>query len=116
MSVILNFTFIGILSVTVSGLSVAQEDRRSANFWLPFCRQLLADHVHQDDALNVGACAGMISGLVYAGRAVGVCAPDNATRGQATRVVVQYLDQHPANENFEDLAVEAMRNAWPCKH
>jgi hypothetical protein len=52
------------------------------------------------------------------GRFVGACRPDSATLEQAARVVVQFLDQHPArtNENFEVLAVEAMREAWPCNH
>jgi hypothetical protein len=116
--VILNFTFIGILSVIMSGLAVAEQDTESANFWLPFCRQVITGHLPQGDAFNDGACAGTIAGLMYTGRSVGVCAPEGATREQALRVVVQYLDQRPArtNENFEDLVVEAMRAAWPCNH
>ena len=99
--VILNFTFIVILSVTMSGLAVAEQDTESANFWLTFCRQVVTGHLQQGDAFNVGACAGTISGLVYTGRALGVCIPENATREQAARVVVQYLDQHPTPRKNE---------------
>ena len=38
-NVILNFTFIGILSATVSGSAFAEPDKQSANYWMPFCRQ-----------------------------------------------------------------------------
>ena len=118
--VILNFTFIGILSVTMSGSAVAQSDqeyKKSANYWLPFCRQVAKGNFYQGDAFRNGGCAGIITGLLFLGRSAGVfCRPDGVTVEQAVRVVVQFLDQHPArtNENFNALAVEAMRDAWPC--
>jgi hypothetical protein len=116
--VILNITFIGILSVTVNGFAVADVDRQSANYWMPFCRQVTTGHFRQGDVFRNGACAGIIDGFMYTGRSVGMCAPEGATIRQAVRVVVQFLDQHPArtNENFKDLAIEAMRGAWPCSH
>jgi hypothetical protein len=32
-------------------------------------------------------------------------------------MIVLYIDQRPErmNERFEDLALEAMQQAWPCK-
>jgi len=116
-NVILNITFIGILSVTVSSLAVAAEMDESANYWLPFCRQVAKGNFYQGDAFRNGGCAGIITGLLFLGRSAGVfCRPDGVTVEQAVRVVVQFLDQHPArtNENFNALAVEAMRDAWPC--
>ena len=117
-NVILNITFIGILSATVSSLAVAAEMDESANYWLPFCRHVAAGHKSEGDAFMNGTCLGMIIGLADLGRYVGACRPDSATLEQAARVVVQFLDQHPArtNENFEALAIEAMREAWPCSH
>lgn len=46
-----------------------------------------------------------------------VCAPGAVTKGQALKVVVQYIDQRPArmHEDFMKLAVEALQAAWPCK-
>ena len=116
--VILNFTFIGILSVTTSDMARAEVDKESANYWLPFCRHVVAGNFDQGDAFMNGTCLGMIIGLADLGRYVGACRPDSATLEQAARVVVQFLDQHPArtNEKFEDLVIEAMRDAWPCKH
>ena len=116
-NVILNFTFIGVLSGTMSGLAVAQEDQKSANYWLPFCRQVVEDKLNQSDAFNDGACVGFITGLASLGRVVGVCRPEGSTPEQAVRVVIQYLDQRPArtNEKFGTLALEALSEAWPCK-
>jgi hypothetical protein len=118
-NVILNITFIGILSATVSSLAVAAEMDESANYWLPFCRQVAKGNFYQGDAFRNGGCAGIITGLLVLGRSAGVfCRPDGVTVEQAVRVVVQFLDQHPArtNENFNALAIEAMRDAWPCSH
>jgi hypothetical protein len=118
LSVILNFTFISILSVTMRDMAVAEQDMQSANYWLPFCRHVAAGNGDQGDAFINGGCAGIIAGLMYLGRSVGVCAPESASPEQAARVVVKYLDQNPArtNENFKYLAIEAMRDAWPCNH
>jgi hypothetical protein len=101
------------LSVTAA---VAEPDKDSANYWLPFCRHVVAGNLGEGDPFFNGACVGIITGLVHVGRSVGVCPPNGVTLGQAASVVVQYLDQHPArtNENFEALAIEAMREAWPC--
>jgi Rap1a immunity proteins len=43
--------------------------------------------------------------------------PDGVTREQAVRVVIAYIDAQPAwmHENFGVLALEALREAWPCK-
>ena len=45
---------------------------------------------------------------------VTVCPPKDSNVEQAIRIVVQYIDGHPARlqENFYDLAVEALRAAW----
>jgi hypothetical protein len=90
----------------------------SANYWLPFCRQAATGNFYQGDAFRNGGCMGIITGLLSLRGSVGVCVPQNSTLEQAVRVVVQFLDQHPArtNENFNALAIEAMRDAWPCNH
>jgi L-rhamnose isomerase len=118
LSVILNFTFIGILSATVSGLAIAEPDSQSARYWLPHCQHAAKGEFYQGNPFMNGSCAGLIAGLAFMGQLVDACIPESATPEQLTRVVVQYLDQHPArtNENFKALAVEAMREAWPCNH
>jgi Rap1a immunity proteins len=53
------------------------------------------------------------------GNAVNVpfCSPPTATREEAIRVVVRYLDEHSElkMEEFGSVALEALEKAWPCK-
>jgi hypothetical protein len=43
--------------------------------------------------------------------------PDEVTLGQIVRVVVAYIDARPAemHADFVQLALEALRTAWPCR-
>jgi hypothetical protein len=43
--------------------------------------------------------------------------PDKVTINQASRVVIAYIEARPArmHEPFNELALEALRDAWPCK-
>ena len=56
-------------------------------------------------------------GRVCAPASFGRCSYQTANAGQAIRVVASYVDQRPARmyELFEDLALEAMQKAWPCR-
>jgi hypothetical protein len=42
----------------------------------------------------------------------------DATNMQGVRIVLQYIDARPArlHENFNKLAAEALRQAWPCSN
>jgi hypothetical protein len=89
---------------------------QSANFRLPGCRSFL----NQDNGLRYdfsgGVCSGVVEALISMAATLGVCCPPETTVDQGVRVVVQYVSSQPArlNENFEALAVEALRKAWPC--
>jgi hypothetical protein len=53
-------------------------------------------------------------------RSIGVTCidiPDGVTLGQEVKVVVAYIDARPArmHEPFTQLALEALRTAWPCR-
>jgi hypothetical protein len=45
------------------------------------------------------------------------CPATGVTHDQVVRVVIAYIDARPArlNEDFMELATEAMVAAWPCK-
>jgi hypothetical protein len=107
------FKFLGIALITaivVNGeMAFAQNDATSANFIMPDCRAFLGP------ALQQGRCSGIVEGLVFADK--GLCAPKASTTGQAVRIVVQYIDERPARqqENFIALALEALRADWPCR-
>jgi hypothetical protein len=86
----------------------------SANDVMPGCREL-ANETGKNPVLQ-GYCRGVVQGLLSFGDLVGICRPNQASIAQAARVVTLYIDQRPAkiHEDFTDLALEALRHAWPC--
>ncbi len=115
-----SFSLIGaILAVMNCGPAVAQPDPKSANYYMPACRDVALSNYSRNDSEHVfkmGMCIGTINGISYMSYSR-VCPPPGVTE-QATRVVVQYIDQRPArmNEHFARLAFEALQLAWPCQH
>jgi hypothetical protein len=100
-----------LLSVLCSSSQGKAEETASANNVMAGCRHFVAND--NNDYLLQGVCAGILIALRdYAGS----CAPPGVTTGQAVRVVVQFIDSHPArmHESFTLLAAEALRAAWPC--
>jgi hypothetical protein len=96
--------------------AAAQED--TGNYMLPYCQALVQGK--PGDVGMAGVCAGTISALVYVGHAlpgaVRFCPPRNTPNGQHQRVVLAYLERNPPSLhlNFKELALNAMREAWPC--
>ncbi|WP_367278415.1 Rap1a/Tai family immunity protein [Bradyrhizobium sp.] len=72
-------------------------------------------------AYNMGICDGTLIALGAIGPTLPVglrfCPPTDATVQQSLRVVINYLDAHPArlHEPFVDLTITALRDVWPCK-
>ena len=91
---------------------------QSATFRIPGCRSFL----NQDDLLRYdfsgGVCSGTVEALMSIGAILGICCPPESAVYQGVRVVVQYVTSQPArmNDNFDALAVEALRKAWPCSN
>jgi Ssp1 endopeptidase immunity protein Rap1a len=69
----------------------------------------------------LGVCAGTIEGLGYMAsllpREKRPCPPPSVTNGQVVRVVVAYIERRPQrmHENFKELTLEALHDAWPCR-
>jgi hypothetical protein len=104
------------------GAAFAEQDRASANYMMPACRDAasgnFANGESHEDLFTIGFCLGIINGINYMGTLYGICSPNGVTPQQAARVVVKYIDERPArmNENFKLLAVEALQAAWRCKN
>jgi sugar/nucleoside kinase (ribokinase family) len=66
-------------------------------------------------------CVGAVSALVGVAPLLlprhQFCFPDDVTAGEAVQVVVAYLESSLSrlHEDFRQLAIAAMRQAWPCK-
>ena len=87
------------------GVAVAGPTQTSADYLMPGCR----DAASLITFSNAGKSEEQVS-------LNGICVPAGTTSEQATGVVVQYIDGQPArvHEDFNHLAVEALRANWPC--
>jgi hypothetical protein len=64
-----------------------------------------------------GRCVGVVEGLA-AMRDSGIfCAPEFSTTDQFIRLIVLYIEDRPKRmqEDFRILALEALRQAFPCQ-
>jgi hypothetical protein len=107
-----------IAAMTLSGGAAAEVDAASANYVMPGCRSLINTHKDGAELFKKGLCSGLIVGATAVGHVTKVlCAPNEATVIQLTRVVVQFIDARPKrhHEDFMVLSLEALRTAWPCK-
>jgi hypothetical protein len=84
----------------------------SANSYLPGCK----DYLQQKSNVMTGRCIGVVEGLgVVAGHIY--CPPETGTTDRHIRVILLYIEARPdrMNEDFRMLALEALRDAWPCQ-
>ncbi|UQD70590.1 hypothetical protein JEY40_32290 [Bradyrhizobium japonicum] len=76
---------------------------------------------NQDEARSAGACEGMIeTAMIFSPNLpadVRACPPAQGSPLQSAKVFLQYLDNNPdrANEPGITVAIEAFRDAWPCR-
>jgi Rap1a immunity proteins len=113
-----------------SSICLGQSDTFSGNDVLPGCRAAadISKLMQTQDSvllLQIGQCTGVVqtlrrlSGYDMFSSRYRLCIPlplgDNTW--QIIRVVVKYLDARPErhHEDFALLAIEAVRNAWPCE-
>ena len=110
--------------------SAASAQVSSANEMMPHCRNAL-DPKSPENLYAQGACVGTIVGIAFVAVSLNALSPSDenvrrelcvnppatGTRGQLVRTVVAYIDARPArmHESFDELALEALRTARPCK-
>jgi hypothetical protein len=116
---------LGIAMGLVGLSALAQENKFSANYMLPYCRDALNNKVPTllSDAVMQGMCVGMIDAIDFVAREYPPeeqdyrsCPPSDVTLKQAVQVVVSYIDarRERMKEDFKKLAIEAIHDAWPC--
>jgi Rap1a immunity proteins len=117
---------IGLLSLSLPAWSIA--DNGDGNKLLSDCGPLIAfldgESVDQDKSRGISFCLGLIQGMLHMNQfyeyqlkgAALFCAPNSMTNGQATRIVVKYLRDHPEELHQPDsvLTFTALRAAFPC--
>ena len=95
-------------------------DLNSGTFWYSPCKAFLTGQGDLPDTFRKGECGGIVETVAYLASFLPLdvrsCPPTGSTTGQAVRIVVSFLEAHPErlHEDFTDLAMEALRQAWPC--
>jgi Rap1a immunity proteins len=95
----------------------AESDLFSGNRWQPFCAAARAGD-DSIDSFPQGVCVGVVAATERVlTRLKAVCPPSSATHGQNVRIVVRYMQDNPqvTHQDIRDIAVDALRAAWPCK-
>ena len=121
-----------LLEATALALTVtaASAQVNSANEMMPHCRNAL-DPKSAENLYAQGACVGTIVGIAFVAVSLNALSPSDenvrrelcvnpsatGTKGQLVRTVVAYIDARPArmHESLDELALEALRTARPCK-
>jgi len=116
-------TAIGLI---VGTSALAQQDNKfTAKYLLPYCRDAITNKAPtmSSDAVMQGMCVGMVDALDFLMSDLPAedkehrsCPPSDATLKQTVQVVIAYIDTRPErmNESFKKLAIEAIREEWPC--
>jgi Rap1a immunity proteins len=117
---------LGIATGLVLAISaLAQEDKSSVNYMLPYCRAAVNNQAPAlaSDAVMQGMCVGIVDAIDFImselppdEKEFSSCLPGDVTLRQAVQVVITYIDARPErmHENFKKLAIEAIHDAWPC--
>jgi hypothetical protein len=119
MFLLARYTVAAAVFLSASAAIAVEDATLSADQVLPACAAFIADRAPReiDGVFQAGRCIGLMQGLGYASRLLGVCPPDDVTSALRARVAVTYVEAHPErmHEDFRALAVEAMQKTWPCK-
>jgi hypothetical protein len=122
----------------VTTVASAAEDTNSAGHVLPDCRDAITfENVANPARMqSAGACMGFVRGVSFMGLLVSaslrtfpipendwrrqwlcIAEPAGVTNVQRVQVVVAYIEAQPArmHEDFQLLALEALRTSWPCR-
>ena len=124
MFLLARYTVAAAVFLSASAAIAVEDATPSADYlpavsMLPACKAFIADDAPRDIYVlfEAGRCIGLMQGLGYASRLVGVCPPADVTFAQMARVAVTYFEARPerTHEDFRVLAIEAMQKAWLCK-
>lgn len=110
-----------------NGSAIAEEQTGSGNEFLVQCQHAIEgiNSSNYRHPLDVGICFGTISTVISMSifynssvtNDLRICLPDNVNTGQATRIVVKFLQDRPEllNQERSVLTWMALINSYPCK-
>ena len=89
--------------------------------YLPRCQLVVRGPRTDREIMSATYCVGAVSALIgvdpFLAPRYRFCFPEDVTVGEAVQVVVAYLESSLSrlHEDFRQLAITAMRQAWPCR-
>jgi len=100
----------------------ALADASSGNSHQQGCRIVLDNRSPSNrmEAAKAMQCLTTVSVVLRLGsfldRKLRFCSPEGVTVMQSLKVVTKFMNDHPAetNQNFVDLTLSALKDAWPC--
>ena len=110
--------FMAALIVVMTVPVYSQEGKyRSGNFLLETCEAENPVSWDYCRAFIAGAGDGFETGSIYGGGGQPFCYPEGNTLGQAVRIVMKYLKEHPETLHYfaAELVALALIEAWPCE-
>lgn len=80
-------------------------------------RWLQEDEKQNGSHFEAGLFKGYVGGVVDTGDGILFCTTSKVTRGQNSAVVAKYIKNNPEkwNQPAQNLVIEAMKAAFPCK-
>ena len=102
----------------------AAAQRSTGNDLIQECRKAVrhseGNQVVEQDAIDAGYCLGLVHGyrdMRHYYLQDLFCPPNSVNDEQMARVVVKYLEEHPAelDERHSAVLVKALQAAWPCQ-
>lgn len=93
------------------------------NSLLRVCKKYIDDPPISANALDIGMCMGYVTGVMEtgshmqsAGAKATYCMPDEVEIQQLARIVVKYLEEHPADLHYKAAAAVLFSfiDAFPC--
>jgi hypothetical protein len=119
---------LGLLAAALLAQNADAQQSLSANSLVPHCQEWRAVVEGRgtypptlSSALHQGVCVGTVVGLSFTAEllppGIRSCPPKGVTDGQMVRVALAYIERRPQrmHEDFRQLAIEALHEAWPCK-
>ena len=118
-----------LIAIFAAGPASADDVRNDGNLLLPSCNAVVLamdNGTTPKDKFGMGFCLGLVQGITMSNRLQQAskspasplfCIPqDGIENGQAARVLVKYLREHPQHLHLDDftLAISAFQEAYPC--
>jgi len=115
----MKWLLLAVFVLSASSKIAIGETKLDGNELLPACQATvdnMNDRTKSIDPFDAGYCMGLVHGVSFLGEAHGTSCDVGVSLGQEVRVVVKYLNDHPAelDEDGAILVAEALHRAWPC--